>query len=406
MNGSRPPVVVTGLGLVSPFGCDVEATFDALMQGRSAIAPWSVEGIAPAVAAAAPFDPSPWFTRLQLAGVDRVSQMAVAAAVNAMRDASWPGGTDPTRIGVWVGSGIGGAAAIEEGYDAARAGRRVGPLTVVASLTCGPAAHVAIRAGAQGPVITPSVACASSAIAVIEAAKAVATGEVDLAVAGGAEAILVPGMVRAWQAMQTLATPDADDPASSCRPFDATRSGLVLGEGAAMLVIESAAHAEARAARPHARIAGWGVGCDASHLTRPNREGQVRVLTAMLRHAGLAPAEIGYCNAHGTATLVGDPVECHSLNDVWGPAIDNLRVSSTKSMHGHLLGAAGALEALITVLAVERGEIPPTASGRTPDPACAVRVVRGQGERRRIGAAISSSFAFGGTNAVLAFRPA
>lgn len=398
-------VAVTGLGLVSPLGSDVAAAFDALMHGRSAIAPWLREDMPPAVAAVAPFDPSPWFSKLQLAGVDRVSQMAVAAAAAAMQDARWPAGIDPSRIGVWMGSGIGGAGAIEDGYAAARAGRRVSPLGVVASLACGPAAHVAIRAGAEGPVITHSVACASSAVAIVEAARAVAAGEVDLAIAGGSEAILVPGMVRAWQAMQTLATPDPDDPASSCRPFDATRSGLVLGEGAAALVLESAAQAEARGARPHATVAGWGLGCDASHLTRPSREGQVRVLRAMLRHAGLAPRDIGYCNAHGTATVVGDPVECGALADVWGPDLPGLRVSSTKSMHGHLLGAAGALEALVTVCALERGEVPPTASSRVPDPACAVPVVRGTGERRRLGAAISSSFAFGGTNVVLAFRP-
>ena len=403
MNGRR--VAVTGLGLVAPHGAEPQAVFDAVMAGRSAIARWEREDMPAAAAASAAFEPERWFTKLQLAGVDRISQMAVAAAESARLDARWPGGADPERIGIYIGSGMGGATAQEAGYDAVRFGRRVAPLTVVAGMINAPAAHIAMRVGAHGPVYTYSVACASSAVAIAEAAKAIAGGEIDIAIAGGAEALLVPGIVKAWQALQTLAPPDADDVGASCRPFDATRCGFVLGEGAAMLVLEARDAAIARGATIHAELAGTGVSCDASHLTKPELAGQVRALKNALRSAGLTPRQIGYCNAHGTATRVGDVVECNALAEVWGDALAGLLVSSTKSMHGHLLGAAGALEALITVMAIERRELPPTASSRAPDPACNVPVLRGCGERAPdLEAAISNSFAFGGTNVVLAFR--
>ena len=315
-----------------------------------------------------------------------------------------PAGLDGDRIGVFIGSGMGGASALEDGYEAARLGKRVSPLTVVATMTNAPAAHIAIRAGAQGPAYTYSVACASSAVAIAEAAKAIAAGDIDIAIAGGAEALLVPGVVRAWQALQTLATPDATDPSQSCRPFDTHRSGFALGEGAAMLVLESREHALARQAPVRARFAGSGVSCDAAHMTKPDASGQVRALRNALRSSGLAARDIGYCNAHGTATRVGDAVECEALNRVWGDDIDALRVSSTKSMHAHLLGAAGALEALITVMTLQQRQAPPTATCTTPDQACNVPLILGTAQSLpSLQAAISSSFAFGGTNVVLAF---
>lgn len=397
-------VVISGLGLVSPHGDDTALAFEAMRQGRSAIALWGREGLPPAAVASVAFTPERWFTKLQLVGVDRVSQMAVAAAELARTDARWPEGLDAERIGVYIGSGMGGAAALEDGYEATRAGRRVSPLSVVAAMTNAPAAHIAIRAGAQGPVYTYSVACASSAVAIAEAAKAIAAGEIDIAIAGGAEALLVPGVVRAWQALQTLATPDALDASQSCRPFDAQRSGFALGEGAAMLVLESRAHALARQAPIRVNFAGSGVGCDAQHMTKPNAPGQVRALRNLLHASGLTPRDIGYCNAHGTATKVGDVVECEALRSVWGGDIDGLRVSSTKSMHGHLLGAAGALEAVVTILALERRCAPPTPTCLTPDAACNIPLIRDTAaELPQLKAAISNSFAFGGTNVVLAF---
>lgn len=402
---SMREVVVSGVGVVSPHGNDAGDAFAAMLQGRSAISLWNgPEGFPAAAVASVDFSPERWFTKLQLVGVDRVSQMAVAAAELARTDARWSDGMDPERIGVYIGSGMGGAAALEDGYEASRTGRRVSPLTVVAAMTNAPAAHIAIRAGAQGPALTYSVACSSSAVAIAEAAKAIAAGEIDIAIAGGAEALLVPGVVRAWQALQTLATPDPTDPSQSCRPFDTNRSGFSLGEGAAMLVLESREHALARQAPIRVRFAGSGISCDAQHMTKPHAPGQVRALRNMLRASGLTPHDIGYCNAHGTATRVGDGVECEALRSVWGSDIVDLKVSSTKSMHGHLLGAAGALEAIVTVLALQQRCAPPTPSCVQPDPACDVPLIRtGAAELPGLQAAISNSFAFGGTNVVLAF---
>ena len=401
---SARDVVISGLGLVSPHGDDPAVAFDSLLRGHSAIALWGREGLPPAAVASVAFSPERWFTKLQLVGVDRVSQMAVAAAESARADARWPDGLDPGRVGVFIGSGMGGASALEDGYEATRAGRRISPLSVVAAMTNAPAAHIAIRAHAEGPVYTYSVACASSALAIAEAAKAIAAGEIDIAIAGGAEALLVPGVVRAWQALQTLATPDPVDPGQSCRPFDVHRTGFALGEGAAMLVLESRQHALDRGAPVRVRFAGSGVSCDAQHMTKPHAAGQVRALRNALRSSGLAPRDIGYCNAHGTATRVGDGVECEALRTVWGDDLGALRVSSTKSMHGHLLGAAGALEAVVTVLALEQRCAPPTPTCLNPDPACDVPLIREANvPLPNLRAAISNSFAFGGTNVVLAF---
>ena len=397
-------VAITGIGLVSPHGDDAGAVFDALMAGRSAIGLWDEQGAAPAAVARAPFDAARWFTRLQLAGVDRVSQLAVAAAEMARSDA----GLDALgeASGVYVGTGMGGAAAVEESFRRHYDGGRVPPLSVPAFMPNAPAAHVAMRAGVHGPVMTYSIACASSAVALAEAAKAIAYGEVDVALAGGAEALLVPGALRAWQALQTLARVD-DDPARACRPFSAERSGLVLGEGAGFLVLEAYDAAVARGARIYAEFAGSGMSCDATHLTKPDAAGQVRALTAALRNSGLMPHEIGYCNAHGTATRVGDLVEAEALARVWGADLGGLAVSSTKALHGHLLGGAGALEAIVTVLALYRGALPPNMHCATPDPACALALVREPGRRApALAAAISNSFAFGGTNATLVFKRA
>lgn len=397
-------VVISGLGLVSPHGDDPALAFEAMLRGQSAIGLWTREGLPPAAVASAPFSSERWFTKLQLVGVDRVSQLAVAAAELAKTDACWPDRLDPERIGVYIGTGMGGATALDDGYEAGRLGRRISPLSVVAAMTNAPAAHIAIRTGAQGPVYTYSVACASSAVAIAEAAKAIAAGEIDIAIAGGAEALLVPGVVRAWQALQTLATPDPVDPSQSCRPFDVNRSGFSLGEGAAMLVLESRQHALDRQAPRRARFAGSGVSCDAQHMTKPHAQGQVRALRNALRSSGLAPRDIGYCNAHGTATRVGDGVECEALRSVWADDLDALHVSSTKSMHGHLLGAAGALEAVVTILALERQIAPPTPTCLNPDPVCDVPLIRGTAlPLPGLHAAISNSFAFGGTNVVLAF---
>jgi 3-oxoacyl-[acyl-carrier-protein] synthase II len=308
--------------------------------------------------------------------------------------------------GVYVGTGMGGAAAVEESFRSHYENGRVPPLSVPAFMPNAPAAHVAMRAQVHGPVYTYSIACASSAVALAEAAKAVAYGEVECALAGGTEALLVPGAIRGWQGLQTLARVD-HQPWRASRPVSADRSGLVLGEGAAFLLLEPYDKAAARGARIYAEFAGSGVSCDATHLTKPDAAGQVRAIEAALRSSGLRPRDIGYCNAHGTATRVGDVVESEALWRVWGDAIGALAVSSTKSMHGHLLGAAGALEAAITVMALFRGAIPPNMHCDQPDPECAISLVREAGHRApQLEAAISNSFAFGGTNVTLVFKRA
>ncbi|RZM04858.1 MAG: beta-ketoacyl-[acyl-carrier-protein] synthase family protein [Variovorax sp.] len=406
----RDAVAVTGLGVAAPHGDDPVALFEALMRGESALRPvFEAELPKPAAAATVDFDVRRWFTKLQLPGVDRVSQLAVAASSLALADAGLPPGAphdiDATRIGVFVGCGMGGATALETAY---RGGARVPPLTIPAFMPNAPAAQVALRHGVQGPVLTYSVACASSSIAIAEAAKAVRCGEVDVAIAGGAEALIVPGVVLAWQAMQTLATFAPGEAARAVRPFAAERSGFALGEGAAFLVLESATRAAGRGARSYATLAGWGASCDATHLTKPDAGGQARALRAALAAAGLRPGDVGYCNAHGTATRIGDAVEAEALAQVWGADLERLRVSSTKALHGHLLGAAGALEAVITVLALHRGELPPNAHAGAADPALPLNLVLDDGHAAPgLQAAISSSFAFGGSNSVLAFtRPA
>jgi 3-oxoacyl-[acyl-carrier-protein] synthase II len=401
-------VVITGLGLISPQGEDPQAVIAALLRGDSAIHEVFAGQLSkPAAAATVRFDESRWFTKLQLPGVDRVSQLAVAAADLAMRDAGSCDGLDPERLGVYAGCGMGGGAAIEAAYVAGLSGGRVPPLTIPAFMPNAPAAHVAMRQGAKGPVLTYSVACASSAVALGEAMRAVQRGDVDMAIAGGSEALIVPGVVAAWQAMQTLATFAPGEAARACRPFGADRSGFVLGEGAAFMVLETEAHARARGARIHARLVGYGLSSDATHLTKPDPAGQARSLRGALRGAGLNPSDVGYCNAHGTATKIGDLVECEALASVWGSALPDLKVSSTKAQHGHLLGAAGALEAAITVLALQQRQLPPNLHGSKVEPACALNLVAtGDTEAPTLQAAVSSSFAFGGTNAVLAFTRA
>lgn len=397
-------VAVTGLGVVSPHGDDAQAMFAALMRGESAIRPVFPELPKPAAAATLQFDESRWFTKLQLPGVDRVSQLAVAAAELAVRDAGTLGDAAPERVGVYGGCGMGGATALEAAY---RGNGRVPPLTIPAFMPNAPASQVAMRLNARGPVFTYSVACASSAVAIAEAAKAVQRGEVDVAIAGGSEALIVPGVVLAWQAMQTLAPVVAGEESRAVRPFAADRAGFALGEGAAFLVLESAQRAHARGAKVHALLTGWGHSCDATHLTKPDAAGQARAMRAALQTAGLQPSDVGYCNAHGTATRIGDGVEAEALGKVWGDAIGDLRVSSTKALHGHLLGAAGALEAAITVLALENGQLPPNAHAEQLDPAFGLSLVPTQGlAAPGLRAAMSSSFAFGGSNAVLLFERA
>jgi 3-oxoacyl-[acyl-carrier-protein] synthase II len=303
-----------------------------------------------------------------------------------------------------MGTGMGGAQTTDEGYHTlyAEQSDRIKPYTVLASMTNAAAAWIGIEYALEGPNLTYSTACSSSAVALGEAARRIRSGEVDIMLAGGAEAPLTFGVLRAWEAMRTLASQDSKDPSASCRPFAGTRSGLVLGEGAAFVVLEEWQHALDRNATIHAELCGYGLATDMAHITRPTVEGQARAMRAALVSAGRHANDIDYVNAHGTATLQNDAVETAALKDVFGPRAYSLPVSSTKSMHGHLLGAAGALEFVVSVASLERGIVPPTMHLDTPDAACDLDYVP---DRARSGiplrTVMSNSFAFGGTNATL-----
>jgi 3-oxoacyl-[acyl-carrier-protein] synthase II len=401
-------VAVTGLGTLAPIGNSIDELLVNLAAGRSGVrrlAPSLSSRLRSTVGATVEFDGAAYFDAPRLRLLDRVSQLALVAAAQAVGDARLDFSTEQRdRCGVFVGCGMGGAETTDEGYQTiyAEASDRVKPFTVLTAMTNAPASWIAIEYGLVGPNLTYSTACSSSAVALGEAARRIVSGEVDVMLAGGAEAPLTFGVLRAWEALRTLATEDPQDPSASCRPFSLSRSGLVLGEGAAFVVLEEWGHAVARGAAIYAELSGYGLTSDASHITRPTVEGQSRAMRAALTFAGLAPAAIDYINAHGTGTLQNDVVETSSIKDVFGERAYRVPVSSTKSMHGHLLGAAGALEFVIAVICLYKGLIPPTMHLDTPDPACDLDYVAGRARTgANLQAVMSNSFAFGGTNAVL-----
>ncbi|MBV8680340.1 MAG: beta-ketoacyl-[acyl-carrier-protein] synthase family protein [Aquitalea sp.] len=401
-------VAITGIGLISPLGNQPDAVFAKLMAGESGIRRLeeAETGCKAVVVGAVEFDPAAWFTRLQLSGVDRVSQMAVAAATLALEDAALSLPEDKEQIGVYTGCAMGGSGALDKGFqNFYQSKTRVSPLSVIASMANAPAGHISMRFGITGPSVNYSVACASSAIALGEAMRAIRNGEISCAIAGGAEAMLYPGIINAWQSMQVLASPAGEQPEQACRPYDKERSGLVLAEGSAFLILERLEDALARGARIYATLDGYACRSDATHITKPDVGGQVRTMRAALADAGVAVDQVGYCNSHGTATQVGDVVECQALQTIWGEDTPGLQVSATKSMHGHLLGATGGLETAITALALHRQQVPPTANCQQVDENCRVQHVLGKGvEAPGLQAAISNSFAFGGSNACLVLR--
>ncbi|MBL8396858.1 MAG: beta-ketoacyl-[acyl-carrier-protein] synthase family protein [Candidatus Accumulibacter sp.] len=412
---SAQRVAVTGLGLVSPFGGGIDDFFRRLLAGESAVRFLHTDDVPRPIAipfASLPaFDPQTLFGKALLTTMDRFAQFGLAAALDAWRDAglSMRPTADENREqwGVAWGTALGGVLAMDRGYrDLWLNGRpRLSPLSVVQGMTNAANAHISIQLGLGGPSACHAVACASSAMALGDAFWRVRSGEATVMVAGGSEAPQAYSILRAWEALRVLAHADEQTAATACRPFSADRGGLVLGEGGAALVLENWQHALDRGARIHAELVGYGSSCDRDHLVRPNKDGQVRALRLALADAGLSPAEIDYVNAHGTATAEGDPVECQALLTVFGESAARLPVSGTKGAHGHLLGAAGALEALITVLALREQAIPPTAHLRDLDAECVgVDHVRQARTGQPLRAALSSSFAFGGSNAVLAFR--
>ena len=406
-------VAVTGIGVVSPLGNDTRAFAAALNAGRSGIARLagkSHERLASPVGAPVAFDASALFPAPRLRMLDRVSQFALAAAAQAVAEAGAVFDLlDRRRAGVFVGTGMGGAETTDDGYYTLYGERsdRVKPFSVLLAMNNAAASWIGIEHQLSGPNLTYSTACSSSAVAIGEAARRIAAGETDMMIAGGSEAPLNFGTLKAWEALRTLATVDADDPSASCKPFDKRRSGLVLGEGAAMVVLEDWARAEGRGARILAEVAGYGLCTDATHITRPSVAGQAEAMRRALESAAIDVSEIGYINAHGTGTQANDGVETAAIKEVFGASAYRIPVSSTKSMHGHLLGAAGALEFAAALLAMRGGVLPPTINLRVPDPECDLDYVALTARAGvEVNAVMSNSFAFGGTNAVLIARRA
>lgn len=399
-------VAITGLGVISPIGLDVASVATSLHSARSGIRLHRVPPIERDMAAGAieaSFEDA--FTRMELPFLDRCQQMAILAARQAAADA----GLDSfaafgQRAGVYYGNVNGGVAAQQAWYqqmllEGKQASR---PYTVMAIMGNAGAAQVAIRHKVFGPVITNATACGSSGVAIGDAARAIRDGYLDVAIAGGAEAPLIASAMGVFQGTRAMSGPDPADVSRSCKPFANNRTGLVLGEGAAFLVLESADHAHARGARCHGYLSGYGVSNDAHHIGMPATEGQVRALRAALQDASLHPRDIAYVNAHATATEGGDVIEAAAIREVFGAGPGNARVSSTKSVHGHLIGATSALELLVTVVAMEHSLLPASAHLDEVDPRCELNHV---GNRpipdHPINHALSFSCGFGGTNVAL-----
>ena len=411
---SQRRVAITGLGLVSPYGGNTDDFFRRLCAGQSAVGHLLTDDVPrplsiPFVSCSG-FDPDVALGKPLASMMDRFAQLGMAAAFEAWDNAGLArqaDGESRDDWGVAWGTALGGTLAYEKGYrELWQQGReRLSPLTVILGMNNAANAHMSIQLGLGGVSMSHTVACASSAIAIGEAFRRVRSGEATIMLTGGSDVPQAYGVARAWEALRVMAPGDAETSAVACRPFSVDRRGLVLGEGGAALVLEDWAHAIARGARIHGEIVGYGTSCDHSHLVRPEAAGQVRALQLTLADAGLNPADIDYVNAHGTATTEGDPVEITALKTVFGNHADRLAVSATKSMHGHSLGAAAAIEAIATVLALREQTVPPTAHLAQLDPACTgVDHVTTARTGQPLRAALSNSFAFGGSNAVLAFR--
>ncbi len=399
-------VAITGLGMISPLGLSLEENWKSLSEGRAAIGP--IKGADCSTlrfkngAEVTGYDPNKHFPGGKDAYIDRFAQFSVVAAREALQNS----GLQLTpelreRSAIVCGSAVGGQAAIEVGFqDLWVEGRgRVHPLTIPKTMSNAGASHIAMDLGMSGPTYTVSTACSSANHAIGQAFRLVRDGEAEVAMTGGSEAMFSIGMLKAWEAMRVIA-PD------TCRPFSKDRRGMILGEGGAMMVLEPMDAAKARGAKIFAEICGFGMTADAHHLTQPAVHGPARAMRGALREAGLAPEAIGYINAHGTGTPGNDPVESSAIREVFGAHADKIGVSSTKSMHGHALGAAGALEAIATILALYHGILPPTANFNERDPECDLDYIPNQPRALRVEAALSNSFAFGGLNAVVAFRAA
>jgi len=405
-------VVITGLGVVSPVGTGLEKFWSSLTGGVSGIkrlTRFEPDSFSTKIAGeVSDFEPGRYFDRKESRRMDRFTQFAVAATGMALEDASLDlSRENRNRIGVILGSGIGGIETLEDQARvlAEKGPGRVSPFFVPMMIANMGAAQIAINYNLRGPNITSVSACASSANAIGDAFKVLQRGQADMMVTGGAEAPITPLAMAGFCSMKAMSTRN-DEPEKACRPFDAKRDGFVVGEGAAILIMETLEHALARGARVYAEIAGYGCSCDAYHITAPDPEGcgAAISMSEAIIDAGMEPADVNYINAHATSTPLGDKAEIIAIKKVFGLHAGKLVVSSTKSMTGHLLGAAGGLEAAVCVLAIHRGIVPPTINYEEPDPECSLDFVPNVSRKADINVALSNSFGFGGHNATLVFK--
>lgn len=409
-------VAVTGLGVVSPVGNTVQATWEAMLAGRSGAGP--ITRFDPAALSVKfacevkQFEAARYLEKKEIRRFDLFSQFAMAAAVQAVNDACLDqslGQIDPHRIGVIIGSGTGGLATFEENMRAyiEKGPSRVSPFFVPMFMANVAAAVVSMRYGAKGPNYCTVSACASSAHALGDAFRLIQHGEVDVMIAGGSEAAITPLALASFANMKALSERN-DDPATASRPFDKDRDGFVMGDGAAIAILEEWDHAKKRGAKIYAEMVGYGMTADAYHITAPapDGDGAQRAMQLSMEDGGIRPEQVGYINAHGTSTPHGDGAETAAVKSVFGDQAKKLIFGSTKSMTGHLLGAAGALEFAVCTLVLQHDVIPPTINQFTPDPACDLDSAPNRKVQRRVEVALSNSFGFGGHNVTLAVRRA
>jgi 3-oxoacyl-[acyl-carrier-protein] synthase II len=404
--------VITGIGLLSPLGVGTDVNWRALMAGRSGIGRithFDPSAFASQIAGEVKgFDPLQFVEKKDVKKMDVFIQFAIAASQFAMDDSQLQvSDANAPRVGVYIASGIGGFTSIEREHKALMEGgpRRISPFFIPSAIINLAAGQVSIRFGAKGPNSATCTACSASAHAVGDAFEIIRRGDADAMIAGGSEAAITPMGVGGFAAMRALSTRN-DDPGKACRPFDSERDGFIIGEGSGVIVLEERDLALQRGARVYAELVGYGMSADAFHITAPTEDGSgaVRVMEAALKKAGVSPSQVDYVNAHGTSTPHNDRIETLAIRKLFGDHADKMAISSTKSMTGHLLGAAGGLEAGITALAVHHQIVPPTINLDYPDPDCDLDYVPWKCRPVKIDYALSNSFGFGGTNAALLFK--
>ncbi|WP_133000864.1 beta-ketoacyl-ACP synthase II [Luteimonas arsenica] len=408
---SKRRVVITGLGILSPLGNDLASSWQGIVDGRSGIGPitnFDASAFATRIAGEVKgFDPATWIPAKDVKKMDPFVHYGVAASMMALEDAGLDVAADPERIGVAIGAGIGGLKGIEETSIKwhEHGPRKISPFYVPSTIINMIAGQVSMMTGAKGPNIAAVTACTTATHNIGLAMRMIQYGDADAMIAGGAEFATTPTSLGGFCAMKALSTRN-DDPTKASRPWDEGRDGFVMGDGAGVLVIEEYERAKARGARIYAELAGFGMSGDAYHMTAPseNGEGGARCMVAAIRDAGIDPSQVGYINAHGTSTPAGDLAETMGIKSVLGAHAGKVMVSSTKSMTGHLLGAAGGVEAVFSAMALHTGVIPPTINLDNPSEGCDLDYVANTAREQQVDVAMSNSFGFGGTNGSLVFR--